>query len=411
MSVVAKVILYISLVFCFAFPTKTMYLYALPGLGTLNANEIGLGIFVLIWPFSLLDRTPRKIFKTQFINLCFLIFLMIDIVIKSLYTNNFIYFFAYEVRYCLPLIVSIFLFVFKSRIDIKEFFFFIFLLTGISFLTSYLFYLYGYSYESKLANGDVASISTFASGRIVNDNVWISLVYMYYLFYPSGYSKNKNFIIKVIALLSILLAVLSFNRTIIFLLLLEFVFYLFMSRLKWSSKLLIMLSSIAFLYGIVVFVQSDELVYNQVNSRILSIVNGTKDSSSMWKGNRDFMINGALDAFKDNIFFGSPMDVEFFTYVDGGKGYRTDVSLINILARFGITGLTIFILFLNCVYSIIGKQFNNPISTTISKSLFYSFPFVFLLALNVDLFYSKMTIFYFSLFAFLLLQQRQCNIL
>jgi hypothetical protein len=193
-----------------------------------------------------------------------------------------------------------------------------------------------------------------AGGRLYNSNSSFGMIGLYLLYKDHDRWYNQGYLSKLAAILSIVVLILSFNRTYLALLLLAFVYLSFseFSLKKALTYVSLPLIAIAVFFGAYNY---SEVIQRQIDRRIVNIVVGQKDlGESVFKDNRDRIYWAVIEKFSDNkwIYGLSSTEPIFMKYKNGErlKMSTTDTSLVNVILRYGI--LSGF-LFLIIIYRII----------------------------------------------------------
>lgn len=235
------------------------------------------------------------------------------------------------------------------------------------------------------------SILAQNNGRIMNSNASFGIIGLYLLFQNKTKWYNKGKLVFMTSLLSIAALVLTFNRTLLALLILLF-FYLLLKDFKWKRLRKSITAGTLMLFVFFSAYAASPLIHRQIDMRFFRITDGeTTISKQTINDNRDFMYKGAVERIEQGYWkIGLPYDVPFFNQYSIEKGKivkhsKMDISLINILLRHGIIALLIF---LSIFIRILRKHYLPMI-----------IGIIFLLAsLNIDALYNHNTILFIILF-------------
>lgn len=215
------------------------------------------------------------------------------------------------------------------------------------------------------------------SGRFTNSNASFGIIGLYLLYSDQDKWYNQGMLPKITAILSIVILILTFNRTYFALLSIGFVYLTFSS---FSTKRALKFISIPVISVLSFFIAYNytDAIQRQVDNRILNILYGESEFiQNVYVGNRDQILEGVFQRIGEGYWligltFEKPI---FYRY-----GYReiiplstTDTTFINILLRYGIIPLTISIFI--CI-----RLFKR------SKHPFYTFTaLIYIIAsLNID---------------------------
>lgn len=245
------------------------------------------------------------------------------------------------------------------------------------------------------------NISEAVQGRLMNSNSSFGIIGIYLLYKDKDRWYNKGWLPKLTSLLSIAVLILSFNRTYLALLVLAFI-YLSFTEFSLRKTFKIISIPIVALGIFWAAYNYSEVIQRQVDNRIFDIILGTTQlSESVYENNREVIFNGVGDRIKEGYWmFGLSHDSPIFTWYRDSSMYSdfgyfvmttTDTSVINILLRFGIFPLIIFLIIL---YRMFKKR---------SSGIYYYTLIIFLLAsLNVDSILRHNSILFLSIIFFLL---------
>lgn len=198
-----------------------------------------------------------------------------------------------------------------------------------------------------------------SNGRIFNANSSFGIIAIYLLFRnrTKWYSQGRLF--KITMLLAIVSLIISFNRTYLALMAVEFLFLAWsdFSRGKFVRVMAIVAVSLS---AVFVTYSTISEIRRQVDKRIISVI--SSDGSiyeSTIRNNRDVIYEGIVHRVLEGYWvFGLPYDVGIFHKTPrGGKDLSfssTDTSLINILLRYGMIS---FLLFISIIAALVRKKY------------------------------------------------------
>lgn len=342
----AKVLFYVLIFVLFVVPDKHFLSFNLFGLGHFNVFQF----VALLLPGTLLFISPkyRPSKSLFFAGIFFLVYLIFISLIKDIIYNGSLTGLFLELRLSLVFICAVLVLMLGDRVNRKLFFNLVLMSVFISYLLSLVGFIFEIPLQSYSVRYEEGAFYTFTNGRLINGNKDLSVLGVYFLFRGSSLrsvlSKRIYYFLITLAVLSISIAVLNFDRTLLALLILEVALLTVFSEFK---KLGINLFRLAVLLLIFAFLMSlayngNEAVRIQVDRRILSVFFtddvGVGLSNSVWEDNRDFMFTGAIYTFLEFPVFGSHFGTPLFTFPDGTEAFQTDVTFLNILARFGLIG-------------------------------------------------------------------------
>lgn len=196
-------------------------------------------------------------------------------------------------------------------------------------------------------------------GRLMNSNGSFGFIGIYLLYKDKDRWYNKGRLPMLTSLFSIVVMILSFNRTYLALLALAFI-YLSFTEFSFRKAFKIISIPIVALGIFWAAYNYSEVIQRQVDKRIFDIVIGkTELSESFYENNREVIFDGVADRIKEGYWaFGLSYDKPIFTWYRDSRMYSdsgyfdmttTDTSFFNILLRYGLIP---FIFFLSIMYRI-----------------------------------------------------------
>lgn len=234
---------------------------------------------------------------------------------------------------------------------------------------------------------------SFSRGRIANANATFGIIGLYLIFKDKDKWYNIGLLVKIVSILSVLALLLTFNRTYLVILTLEFLFLAF-TTFSRSSIYKIILIPIFFLLSFTIAYESSDVIRYQIDKRIFSIIfQETSLVESTVEGTRDFIYKGVIERISEGYWFiGLPYSVSIFEYLKSNGNYlyasKTDISIVNILIRFGVFPFFFYLAILKRLYK---KQ-------RLPAIIFLSY---FLASLNTDALMNQNSIFFLVLFCFI----------
>ncbi|MBZ9629079.1 hypothetical protein LB450_13300 [Psychroflexus sp. CAK1W] len=348
-----NLIFYILLFFGFFLPTNSNFYIPLPGF-LLQFNELA---FLLLPFVNTLCTSKKQVrlkdfkLKKKIVLLLFII-LFTEIIIKGLLYNQSIVESFKAVRVGLPLFSSVVLLAQGVRADIRV----IWKVLLWAIISSVILSIISIFIMLPIYNDIEASdnIIEVFRGRITNSNAAFGIIGLYLLFKDKDKWYNQGLLVKTASVLSVISLILSFNRTYLAILALEFL-YLSFTTLSFKNVFkLISLSVI--LFGIVIWSYNNiEQVQRQLDRRILSIILGqTNLYESAIENSRTVIYEGIVERVNEGHWIiGLPIDKPIF-YWQKPTGAEpmiiTDTSLVNILLRYGMIPLILFLWILHYMY-------------------------------------------------------------
>src|SRR5690606_28811875 len=151
---------------------------------------------------------------------------------------------------------------------------------------------------------------SFFQGRIINSNASFGVIGLYLLFADKNKWYNQGKLVKIVSILSIVALILTFNRTYLALIVLEFLYLAYKTfSAKTFYKILfypLLLISIGYF-----FYTTFDVVQRQIDKRILSIVfQETTLAESTIENNRDQIYDGIEKRLKEGYWvIGLPYNV------------------------------------------------------------------------------------------------------
>jgi len=239
-------------------------------------------------------------------------------------------------------------------------------------------------------------VHIFEKGRVGNLNFSFGIIGLYLLMQNENRSIFKSTLVSRASIAGIVSLISSFNRTYLAVLAIEFSIllfknFVFQKILKIGLISVLLFSSIFYLYN------NNKILQNQLDNRVILIIKGyvTLEESTI-DNNRDYIYEGIQNRIADGYWiiglpYRIPIYLKNFLYNFEERAMtKTDISIFNILLRYGIIPLVLFFfIFLNLVKY---------------KKYFFNFMFIlYLLAsFNIDSMLSHNSIF-FLLFLFMVI--------
>ena len=350
-------------------------------------------IAFLLLPFlNLLCRSTNRVKvagkKLQYLILLFISIVVVTEVLKHLYYGGGLGATFKTIRIGLPLFSCLVILFFGLRANVEKVWrTLLWAISASAVLTIITPFVYLPIYP--VIEGE--NIIEATAGRFINSNASFGIIGVYLLYKDQDRWYNKGLLVKITAILSIIILILSFNRTYLALLALAFVY---LSFSEFSFRRAIKYVSIPFLaLGVFwSFYNYSNVVQRQVDKRIISVLAGqTELVESVYVDSRDIIYMGIAEKIKKgNWLIGLPYSEKiFYKYRPGGiyGASKTDISFVNVLLRYGIIPLIIL--------GLIFLRFNKGGS-------FGMFAFIFYLiaSLNIDSLLAHNSVLFLTLILF-----------
>ena len=336
---------YIILFIGFFLPTNSNFYIPLPGV-LLSYNHFA---FILLPIINLLCysknsaiiQNPRL---KRNIVLLIIVVVFTEVIVKNVfYGQSFMDAFK-SIRIGLPLFSSFILIVQGIRADIGIAWKTLLVAIGASTIISILGLVIDLPIYHDLESG--ADILKERSGRLGNSNFQFGLIGMYLLIQDNKNWYSKGKLVKIIAILSVLALILSFNRTLLALLFLETVYLL---RAKFNFRKFLKIT----FYGILVLLVffgayfNNDTMRRQMDSRIFSILSGKVTiAENTIEDNREVIFEAVKEKLEEGYYLiGLPYKIPIFTWAplfsfEEERVMRvTDTSALTLLLRYGIIPL------------------------------------------------------------------------
>lgn len=383
-----KYLFYFIFIFIFIVPDKSAVIIDLFGIGKFNVFQfcaLFMPFFYALSPKYAIN-TPTKLKK---IILVFLFFFIVTAFFKSLYFSNGLTDFFKDYRIASIFIAALIIILFDVRVNLKHLFYLFLISISISYLVSLAMMIFGVTISSGSDIND-GEFSSFTRGRLFNANKDFAMIGLFLLFKIKSIryllSWKAILLIKFTSILSIILGLLSYDRTLLGMLVLISLYYMFTNfSFKVISRLITYM--LIAIFTISISYNNNDSVKAQVDKRILSLFESEDIqvvTGNVWEGNRDFMIMGALDTFAKHPFFGTNQNDPIFYYPDGAPAMQTDVTFVNILARHGIVGFILFVSIFITIIKVFKRKRTNVYNNFLISLLNFSLLVFLMYSLNHD---------------------------
>ncbi|MDH0659105.1 hypothetical protein [Empedobacter sp. GD03865] len=373
----------------FCLPTNSNFYIPLPGV-LLKFNELALVLLPIVNEFC----TSKYSFKIRNKNLrlkCILLIITIfisELIFKKIVFNQNIGDSIKSIRLGLSMITTIY-FIFRGiNVDVKKLFnVFIWTMLTSYFLTFISMFVSLPIYYNLDSTED--SISGFG-GRIINSNFTFGLIGLYLIFNKKGSWFNSSKIHRITYILSVLIMILSFNRTLLAASSLMLLIILY-KQFNIKSILTILFCVISLISVISYLYNSNDSIKRQLDKRIINVVFENKSlSEEVIENNRDQIYEGIiLKITEGNWMIGMDFKDSIFSIYNNNNllylAKKTDISFINVLLRYGFVPLLLY---------------GSIIITIFKKNYFYRLVLIFYIicSLNIDLLMNQNSIFFIGLF-------------
>lgn len=314
------------------------------------------------------------------IGIAFICYVVAIEFIKEIMIEGSIGDFFKSLRLSLPLLSAITILITGLRVDIKKFWFILLITIFVSNLLS----IFAFLFEITRFLPPEESYTRF--GRMFNSNSGFGLIALYLIFESKKVWYNKGWFVFVVVITSFVGLLLSGNRTMI---IVAILLSLFIGINKYSVKTVLRSSFFLLLavYAFYLLYSNNQYIERQMNRRVLPLISGDVSVlEDAYFGSREIILEDTKKKLENGSWMvGLPYSKEIFEYGNDiyqksgrGKMKMTDTSLINILLRYGVLALLLFLLFFFFLYR------GNYLKENKSYIFLYTFPFYFLAAFNID---------------------------
>lgn len=399
---IANKVFYLILFVTFCLPNNSWFAIA----GPLNIREIGFILLPVINIFCSSQFQTKKA-PLSIKRLIFSIFILMFITefIKSVFIDHNISNLIKSFRICLPLLSTLIIVYSGFKADFNKIIKVFFLAIIISILLSILGYVFNLQFLINMKNPFANDLIELTGGRILNDNAAFGMIGLLILFKFKDKNHPNYRVIKIVCFFSILALILSFNRTYLILLLVEVIYLSFVSFsvikvMKIMSTVLI--SSIFFYLMYLNF----NIIKNQIDQRIIMPYTGKVTiNQAVVENNRDIIYHQIANRISEGYWlFGLPFSKPIWVFNDGNSSSSeksiTDISFVNILLRYGIGIVVLYLILLISYYKRLKK-------IKYIRSLFLVvFPLYLIASLNIDSLMFHNSVFFMFLFSYLYFNKR-----
>jgi hypothetical protein len=384
----ANLLFYLLIIVGFFLPTNSNMYVPLPGI-LLKVNEVAFLLLPIVNLFCS-SNEEKSVIENRVLKyaVLYLVFVFItEFLFKPFVYNQSIAESFKAFRLGIPLYSSLLLLSYGVKANIRTVWQVLLICIGISVILSIaaifinlpIFY-----------NVDEDTVVGAYRGRIGNANASFAIVGLYLLLGDDNKWYNQGKLVRSVSVLSVISLVLTFNRTYLAVLAIEFLFLAFKT---FSLKTIFKTIKYALLIVVVIYYSynSFDSIKHQIDKRILSIVYQETDlAEATIENNRDVIYEGIQQRLEEGYWFiGLPYNTPVVSYYTMEKESqaltKTDISFVNVLLRYGFIPLIFFLGFLFNVY-----KFNYVPAIIL---------FCYLLAsLNIDALFNHNSIFFLIIF-------------
>lgn len=343
---IANFLFYVLLFVGFFLPTNSNMYLPLPGV-LLKVNEIAFLLLPIINIFCTSNQKKINIGRklSKYILLYLAIVVITEFVFKPFVFGQSIGDSIKAFRIGLPFFSSMILLYSGINANIKVVWRIILYAISLSILLSILSL---YINLPIYYNMEEENILQATQGRIMNSNAPFGIIGLYLLFADKDKWYNQGNLTKYVSILSIIALILSFNRTYLALLVLEFI-YLAKKTMSYKSFFKILLYPILFFLLSFTVYKNNDTIQRQIDKRILSIVfedNSLKEATI--ENNRDMIYKGVLNRIDEGYWviglpYNEPIYINTSVFLKESMPMNiTDTSLINVVLRYGFISLLLF---------------------------------------------------------------------
>lgn len=274
----------------------------------------------------------------------------------------------------------------------------------ISYLLTPLMVLLGIQSSAMIVGDRELQVAYLRNGRFANSNFEFSLLGIAILFYVPRIETMSRWFKRLLmsaAILSIVMLILSFNRTMLAAAGLLGV-VLFLTNLEVRTLNYILVTT--FLAGSVAgyFYITTPRIQRQVDQRILVVFEENRSlAEQVYYDNRDKLYAEFLDKLDDYWMLGMPGG-ERLLDLERNTSAKSDISLFNVWIRHGLLALIGFVIVLSLMYADQKKKMNwlpdRSLSHQVAKAVFVTFPLFVLASFNIDALVAHNAILFILLF-------------
>lgn len=275
----------------------------------------------------------------------------------------------------------------------------------ISYLLTPLMVAIGVQPSTFMVGGRELQVEYLRNGRFANKNFEFSLLGIALLFYVPQVQTFQDWFKRLImaaSILSILMLILSFNRTMMAAgALLGLV--LLLNNLRPKTLGYIALTTIVAGSIAGYFYMTRPRIQRQVDQRILIVFQQEGGlAQSVYYGNRDRLYDTFLDKLDHYWVLGLPGGVSLINN-ENTNSAKSDISLYNIWIRHGLVALIAFIIVLALIYADQKQKLewlpDGSLSHQVAKAVIITFPLYVLVSFNIDALVAHNAILFILLFA------------
>jgi len=377
-----------------------------------HSNLSELAMILMPFVYALYPRQSASWYtkKLKYAILGFFLFSIFNNILQKLiYGGSIIEFFRVH-RSLIPLYVAMMLIYFGPRVRPRLLLYNLAACLSFSFIISLIFFIFNLDFHPLFpAEIRDEAYEIFAKGRLYNVNggfSYIALALFVNMVSLRHKLKSKKlvFILFTASTLSVVVNVLSFNRTFLIVSILFFVtvtpFFV-----KFKSVVYIWILILALVFFVNYVYKNYEVVKRQINQRIINPIEEETLLENVYYGKREYMFENYFSLGKKYFFTGVPPKVSFYTKFIRGDYFDvrvTDISFVTVLLRNGLLSLLFYLYFWYLLYRHLWKskyrKISNDWSFLIYRTLLVAIPFMIIASFNIDILARHYSVVFISLF-------------
>jgi hypothetical protein len=358
---------YLILFLGFFLPTNSNFYLPLPGV-LLKVNEVAFILLPIINMFcysryNVIIHSP-KLKKNILLLIIAVVFT--EVVLKNIFFDQSVGEAIKSIRVGLPLFSSLIILRQGIRADIQIVWNTLLVAISVSVTLSIVSLFTDLPIYYDLESG--TSILEDLRGRVMNSNTYFGLIGLYLLIQGNNNWYSRGKLVKITSVLSVISVILSFNRTFLALLFLEAIYLMWFNfNFKKSIKIAFYgLGILAIFFGAYL---NNDIIKNQIDRRILSIIIGEESLSGQTiENNREIIYYGVQEKIESGYFLiGLPFKTPIYTWparysVEEDMDMTvTDTTVFTLLLRYGILPLVLAFVIFNQMYSLSKNSFFRTI--------------------------------------------------
>ena len=319
--------------------------------GTFKGNYYLFVLLILAFVLTLMVNLKKLLvsrhtaFKIHFLLFCICYLFFVNMFLGLIKGNNFLYIIDDVNGYLFAICSIIFLYLFKNGFEYKDIFkHYVIASSMVAILYIVIVFSFIFSTTSFLKISNFISVTGMGSILPYGNFIRIFLKNSIYCMITSlitliTYFRLKNKILISISILNMIPVILSFARGMWIAYLLTLVIYLFENFISFKTfKINKKKLQICIILFVILFILGNQAI---IKERFLTIFSRSDIGNSI-KINQ---IEYTMHIFKNNIIFGVGAGYEYND--PRGKSYAIEVTYNDCLAKYGLVGFLILILFLS----------------------------------------------------------------